>query len=52
MLTVSPSRRDLLYRAGMGLGGIALSAILAEQEAAAAGVLAPKPPHHAPKAKR
>ena len=52
MLTVSPSRRDLLYRAGMGLGGIALSAILAEQEAAAAGVLAPKPPHHPPKAKR
>ena len=36
----------------MGLGGIALSAILAGQEAAAAGVLAPKPPHHTPKAKR
>ena len=52
MLTASPSRRDLLYRAGMGLGGIALSAILAEQEAAAAGVLAPKPPHHTAKAKR
>jgi len=53
MLTASPSRRDLLYRAGMGLGGIALSALLAEQEAAAAeGVLAPKPPHHAAKAKR
>jgi hypothetical protein len=52
MLTASPSRRDLLYRAGMGLGGIALTALLVEQEASAAGVLAPKPPHHSPKAKR
>ncbi len=52
MLTASPARRDLLYRAGMGLGGIALSALLAEQQAAAAGVLAPKPPHHAARAKR
>ena len=40
-------RRDLLLRAGGGLGGLALSAMLR-----AADPLAAKPPHFAPKAKR
>jgi hypothetical protein len=35
------SRRDLLFRAGMGFGGLALSALLAEDEAGAAGPAAP-----------
>ena len=52
VFTASPSRREFVYRAGMGLGGIALSAILAGQDARAGGVLAPKPPHHPAKAKR
>ncbi len=41
------SRRDLLLRAGGGLGGLALSALLR-----AADPLAAKAPHFAPKAKR
>lgn len=47
-----PSRRELLFNAGMGLGTVALSAMLAE-EAKAAGVdaLTPKASHHAAKAK-
>ncbi len=51
MLTASPSRRDLLYGLGMGLGTVALSAISASEQARA-GVLSPKPGHHAAKAKR
>jgi hypothetical protein len=51
MLTVSPSRREFLYNGGMGLGSVALAAMLA-QDAHAGSVLAPKPPHHAAKAKR
>ena len=43
------SRRDLLFSSGMGLGTVALSALLAEQ--ANAGPLTPKPPHHPAKAK-
>src|SRR6266852_1208404 len=42
----TPSRRDFLFHAGMGLGGVALSALLAE-----AGELTPKKPHHPAKAK-
>lgn len=43
-------RRSFLYRAGAGLGSVALSALL-HQDRARAGVLAPKPPHHPAKAK-
>lgn len=44
------SRRDFLWRAGGGLGGIALSHLLAEENALAAAL--PTSPHHAPRAKR
>src|SRR5215467_7900006 len=44
------TRREFLYRRGMGLGAVALSALLSEEDARA-GVLSPKPPHHAAKAK-
>jgi hypothetical protein len=44
------TRRDLLFNAGMGLGTIALSALLA-QDQARAGVLSPKKPHRPAKAK-
>lgn len=43
-------RRDLLFQAGAGLGSVALSALL-NRDQARAGVLSPKPPHHAAKAK-
>ncbi len=48
------SRRDFLARAGGGLGLVALSALEAQAAAPptpASGPLAPKPPHHAAKAK-
>jgi len=52
------NRRDFLWQLGGGLGGVALSAMLAEAHAAdaisgprPANLLAPKPPHFAPKAK-
>ena len=51
MLTASPSRRDLLYGLGMGLGTAALTAIGAEEQARA-GVLSAKPGHLEAKAKR
>ena len=44
-------RREALRRMGAGFGSLALSALLAE-EAAAAGPLAVRPPHFAPRAKR
>lgn len=46
------SRRDLLWQTGGGLGGIALAAMLHEEQlrAASPGVIAE--PHHPPKAKR
>jgi hypothetical protein len=44
-------RREFLYNAGMGLGSVALSALLA-REPARAGVLRPKQPHHRARAKR
>jgi hypothetical protein len=50
LLTAMPSRREFLYNAGMGLGTIALSALMAEDEARAGG-LVPKKPHHPAKAK-
>jgi uncharacterized protein (DUF1501 family) len=50
------SRRDFLYQAGGGFGGIALAHLLQQQEAMAAGrvptALPGGLPHHAPKAKR
>ena len=45
------NRRQFLLSGGMGLGRVALSALLAE-DSACAGVLSPKPGHHPAKAKR
>ncbi len=45
------NRREFLYNAGMGLGTVALSALLA-RDARAATPLAPRQPHHPAKAKR
>ncbi|MEO7649545.1 MAG: DUF1501 domain-containing protein, partial [Bryobacteraceae bacterium] len=48
------SRRDFFQRAGSGLAGIALAGMLQQDGALAAGMadpLAPKTPHHEPKAK-
>jgi len=45
------SRRDFLFHSGIGLGSIALSAMIAKEKARA-GVLSPKPQHHPAKAKR
>lgn len=48
------TRREFFSQAGSGLAGIALGALLAEDRASAAKTadpLAPKKPHHAPKAK-
>lgn len=46
-----PSRREFLFMAGGGLGGIALASLLADDKVLAAD---PRPglPHHPPKAKR
>jgi hypothetical protein len=55
---LAPTRRELLHRAGVGFGALALSAILGESDrAVAAGIdgpnpLLPKKPQFAPKAKR
>lgn len=50
------SRRELLWRAGGGLGGVALACLLNEETAAAAAVAAREPrsatPHFAPRARR
>ena len=45
------SRRRFLYQLGAGLGGVALTSLVA-QDQARAGVLSPKKPHHEPRAKR
>ncbi len=45
------SRREFLYQTASGLGSVALSALLHQEQARAGGVLSPKPPHHAPRAK-
>lgn len=50
MLTARPSRREFVYHSGMGLGAIALSALL-QRNRARASVLSPRPGHHAAKAK-
>ena len=46
------NRRELLSKWGCGFGMIALQAMLADQAAAKADPLAPKRPHHEPRAKR
>lgn len=46
------SRRDVLLRAGGGLGGLALTSLLRAEAPPAADPLAPRQPHFAPKAKR
>ena len=51
LLPASLNRRDFLFHGGMGLGAIALSALLGREQARA-GVLAPKPQHLPAKAKR
>src|SRR5688572_8278711 len=43
------TRRDMLRRAGMGFGAIALHALLGEQARAADSALAPQPPHSTPR---
>jgi len=51
------NRRDVLFGLGASLGSVALSALLADDRARATGTkasggpLAPKPPHHEPRAK-
>jgi hypothetical protein len=49
---VGISRRQLLSRFGMGLGGIALADLLGQNSAEAASAGALDQPHHPPKAKR
>ena len=46
------SRRQWLSQLGAGFGGIALSAMLAEDGSAADNPLAPRPPHFGPRVKR
>lgn len=46
------NRREALKTWGCGFGMLALQAMLAEQAGAKADPLAPKQPHHAPRAKR
>jgi hypothetical protein len=50
------TRREFLWRAGGGLGGVALASLLAQEQRASAAAalvnpLAPKTPHFAPKAR-
>lgn len=45
------NRRDFLWELGGGLGGVALTSMLAEAAPALKNPLAPKAGHHAPKAK-
>src|SRR5581483_3075406 len=44
-------RRDFLWQLGGGLGGVALTAMMARADEPAKNPLAPKPPHHPAKAK-
>ena len=47
-----PTRREFVYGLGAGLGGIALTSLLAEEAASKAGPLQPKPGHMKSRAKR
>lgn len=51
LIPATLSRREALFGGGMGLGSIALHALLSAEAKAAESVLAPKAPHHAAKAK-
>lgn len=51
VITAQPSRRELLFGSGMGLGTIALQAMMAREAHAATSVLAPKAGHLPAKAK-
>jgi Protein of unknown function (DUF1501) len=49
------SRREMLRRSAVGFGSLALASLLAEDSATSPAILdplAPRPPHHAPRAKR
>ena len=46
------SRREMLARSGMGLAGLSLAGLLADNAAAASNPMLPKAPHFAPRAKR
>src|SRR5580704_12348574 len=50
LMSTDSTRRGFLYRTGASLASVALSALLAEDQARA-GDLAAKPPHHPAKAK-
>ncbi len=45
------SRREMLGRAGMGIGSLALLDLLGREAQAAGSPMAPQAPHHAPKAR-
>jgi len=49
---ISQTRREFVYGLGAGLGGIALTSLLADEAAAKAGPLDPKPGHMKSRAKR
>src|SRR5438552_10516181 len=49
MRSFPPTRRDVLFGLGAGLGTIALNAIVQAEQAT--GPLSPRPPHHRAKAK-
>jgi hypothetical protein len=51
MMLAHPSRRDFLYGLGATLGTVAFNALLRAEQAPAVSPLAPKPPHHAAKAR-
>jgi hypothetical protein len=46
------SRREWLARTSCGFGALALAGLATQQQAAGQNPLAPKPPHHPPRAKR
>ncbi|TWT66128.1 DUF1501 domain-containing protein [Allorhodopirellula solitaria] len=48
---LDPTRRSFLYGLGASLGSLALTDLLAGEQAAAPGPLTPKPPMHTPRAK-
>ncbi len=51
-MTQKISRRDALRFSALGLGGLTLAGLPGSLAGAATGPLAPKTPHHAPRAKR
>ncbi|HEU5434254.1 MAG TPA: DUF1501 domain-containing protein, partial [Thermomicrobiales bacterium] len=46
------TRRAALARTGCGFGSLALAGLLGQQALADGGALAPRTPHHPPRAKR